>query len=97
MVMTQQYLIGELSLRLAQLQVLVADEASVHDVVRLRRLAEAVPVAELASIATRAIELVDDLCWDAVARGDVAAFSRESAASAELYEFGVCAGLLEEG
>jgi hypothetical protein len=95
--MTQQYLIGELSLRLAQLQALVADQESVHDLVRLRRLAEAAPVAELASITTCAIELVDDLCWDAVARGDVAAFGRESAAAAELYEFGVCAGLLEEG
>jgi hypothetical protein len=31
-----------------------------------------------------------------VARGDAVAFDRQAAVSAELYEFGVCADLLDE-
>ncbi|MBB3053336.1 hypothetical protein REH65_12550 [Saccharopolyspora sp. ID03-671] len=97
MAMTQQYLAGELSLRLAQLQTLAADETSLRRVASLRHHAETDPLTELASIANRAIDLADVLCWSSVTRGDVASFNREAAVSAELYEFSVCAGLLTEG
>ena len=44
----------------------------------------------------RAVELTDRVCWDALARGETGAFVREAAICAELWEFGVCAGLLED-
>jgi hypothetical protein len=95
MVMTQQYLAGELSLLLAQLQTVVTNEASVSAVARLRREAETQQSDGLVSVAIRALALGDGVCWEAVTCGDTAAFSRRSAASAELYQFGLCAGLLD--
>jgi hypothetical protein len=92
--MTRQYLAGELSWLLWQVQAVATDQAIAGDVARLRREAETVPVDALNSVAVRAIRLTDVLCWDSVSRGDVTAFNRQAAASADLYEFGVCAGLL---
>lgn len=94
--MTRQYLAGELSLLLSQLQATTTNRGIAGDVAVLRREAETLPVDTLTSVAMRAMRLTDVLCWDSLARGDVAAFSRQAAASAELYEFGVCAGLLKE-
>jgi hypothetical protein len=34
--------------------------------------------------------LADELCWDSLDRGDVAAFARQCACGAELREFCVC-------
>ena len=96
MVMTQQYLVGELSVLLAQLENLAAKQRPVQDVVRLRREVETMPLSAMPSITARTLALTDVLCWDAVTRGDVTTFSREAAFSAELYEFGVCAGLIEQ-
>ncbi len=95
--MTQQYLLGELSLILGELQGVATNEAVVRAVGRLRREAETTPPAALAPVVVRAVELTDRVCWDALTRGETAAFSREAAICAELWEFGVCAGLLEEG
>jgi hypothetical protein len=95
--MTQQYLVGELSLILGELQVVATTEAVVHDVVRLRREAETTPPAALGPVVVRAVTLIDRLCWDALTRGETAAFISEAAICAELRELGVCAGLLEEG
>jgi hypothetical protein len=92
--MTQQYLVGELSLLLGQLQTVVTNQAFVGDIVRLRREAEALPPTALSPVAVRALDLIDILCWDAVDRGDMVGFRRQAQVSAELYEFGVCAGLL---
>ena len=39
----------------------------------------------------------DSVCWDSLTRGDTAAFVRQAAICAELWNFGVCADLLEEG
>ena len=94
--MTQQYLAGELSLRLARLQAVAGNQASVRAVAHLRQEAETGPLTALASVATRALALTDDLCWDSLERGNAVAFSQQAAISAELREFGVCAGLLEE-
>lgn len=95
MVMTQQYLAGEMSLLLAQLRAVSADPTFAGQLESLRGEAENRPVTALRSVAVRAIRLTDVLCWDSVGRGDVASFDRQAAASAELYEFGLCAGFLE--
>jgi len=95
--MTQQYLAGELSLLLAQLQAVATDTAGVRDLARLRQEAETMPLLALPSVAVRALELADSVCWDSLTRGDTAAFVRQAAICAELWQFGVCAGLLEEG
>lgn len=97
MEMTQQYLLGELSLILGELQAVATTEAVVHDVARLRQEAETTPPAALAPLVVRAVELTDRVCWHALTRGETAAFGREATICAELWEFGVCAGLLEEG
>ena len=94
--MTQQYLVGELSLLLAELEAAASDASSARDVARLRRKAETLPPTALAPVLTRTIDVTDGLCWDALARGDTTAFNRQAAAGAQLRDFGVCAGLLEE-
>lgn len=94
--MTQQYLAGELSLRLAQLQTVAADTVWVRDLSRLRREAETIPLLTLHFVAMRALDLADDLCWDSLTRGDAAAFERQAATCADLLQFGVCARLLDE-
>jgi hypothetical protein len=94
--MTQQHLIGELSVCLEQLQGATADEAAL-DVARLRHQVEAGTPAGLGVAALRALALADGLCWASLSRGDTAAFSRQAKASADLRHFGVCARLLPEG
>lgn len=94
--MTQQYLLGELSLILRALQTVATNEAAVRDVAGLRREAETRPLAALASVAARALELTDHWCWDSLARGDAAAFARQAAIFVELSEFALCAGLVED-
>jgi hypothetical protein len=94
--MTQQYLTGELSLLLGQLQAATTSEASLPEVARLRQRAETGPRSAMASVVVRALEVADSACWDSLSRGDAAAFVRQAALSAELWEFGICAGLLED-
>jgi len=95
--MTRQYLAGELSVLLGRLQALDPHRELAGGITRLRYEAETCPLPSLASVAVRALWLIDDLCRESLASGDAVAFSHEAAISAELYEFGVCAGLLEEG
>jgi hypothetical protein len=94
--MTRQYMAGELSVRLERLQAVTTTEASGRDVWSLRQAAETEPIPALGSVAVRALALTEGLCWDSLNRGDTAAFTRQAAVCAELYEFGVCAGLLRE-
>jgi hypothetical protein len=94
--MTQQYLVGELSLLLAQLQAAAADPAFARAAAGLRRKAEICPLAALPSVIVRALELSDDLCWSSLGRGDTAAFTRQAEVSAELREFGVCSSMLDD-
>jgi hypothetical protein len=96
MVMTQQYVAGELSLLLAQLRAVATNPVSARGVAGLRREAETLPPTALASVAVRAMALGDRMCWDSIACGDTAAFDHQAAACATLHEFGVCAGLLED-
>lgn len=94
--MTQEYLIGELSVRLEQLQAATACGAA-PDVASLRNQVETGSLAGLASAALRALALADVLCWESLSRGDTAAFARQARASAELRQFSVCARLLGDG
>ena len=93
--MTQQYLIGELSVRLEELQA-TAHQAAARSVACLRREVETRPVAGLALAAAQAVALADSMCWDSLSRGDVTAFARQARFSAELRQFGICARLLNE-
>lgn len=94
--MTQQYIAGELSLLLGELQAAMRHEASVVEIAHLRQRAETGPRSALAPVAAHALEVADTECWDSLTRGDTAAFLRQAAVCAELWEFGVCAGLLQE-
>jgi hypothetical protein len=93
--MTRNYLVGELSVRLEQLQAVAAKSAA-DDVASLRHQVESGPLAMLAPAAAKAIALADGLCWDSLSRGDLGAFSRQAAVSAELRLFGVSARLITD-
>jgi hypothetical protein len=93
---TRQYLIGELSVRLEQLQA-TAPPAAARDVADLRCQVETRPVTWLPAELARALALADQACWDSLHRGDAAAFARQSAVGADLRLFGACARLLDDG
>jgi hypothetical protein len=92
--MTDQYLAGELSLLLARVPMVATDQASSEAAVRLRHLAETVPIADLGGIVVRGVALTNSLCWESLERGDAAAFARQAELGAELREFGASARLL---
>jgi hypothetical protein len=94
--MTRQYVAGELSVLLGHLQAAATTEESGREAWSLRHAAETEPVPALGSVTVRALALTEGLCWDSLKRGDTEAFTRQAAVCAELHEFGVCAGLLEE-
>jgi hypothetical protein len=94
--MTQQYLAGELSSLLGDLQAVATSGASARQLARLRDEAETSPLLALSSVAVRALLVTDDLCWESLTRADAGAFARQAQLGAELHEFGVCAGLLED-
>jgi hypothetical protein len=94
--MTQQYLAGELSVLLGQLQAVATNQAAVREVAQLRRDAETRPVTALPSLVVRALVLTDRLCWDSLEQGDAAAFTCQAAICAELRDFGICARLLKD-
>ena len=93
--MTQQYLIGELSVRLEQLQA-VATSGAASELARLRHDVEAGPVHALAAATAHAIALANGLCWESLGHGDAAAFARQARVSADLRQFGICAHLLTD-
>ncbi len=95
--MTRQYIAGELSLILGELQTVATSPATASAAARLRHEAEIVPFTALASVAVRGLELTDRACWDSLTGGELRAFDLEAAICTELWQFGVCAGLLEEG
>lgn len=96
MIMTQQYLVGELSVILGEVQAAATTEACARRAWDLRLEVESAPVTALPSAAARALALINSLCWESLTRGDAAAFARQAAICAELHEFGVCARLLSE-
>jgi hypothetical protein len=92
---TQDYLIGELSVCLQRLEAAAGREAA-GDVACLRREVEAGSRAELAASAVRALAVADGICWASLARGDGEAFICQAEASAELRQFAICARLITE-
>lgn len=94
--MTQQYLVGELSLILGELQAAAPNEPVVREVVQLRREAENTRPGALGPVVARALKLTDRVCWDALTRGGSAAFIRDTSIWSDLWEFGLCAGFVEE-
>ena len=94
--MTKQYLVGEFSVLLAQLQAVATDPASERALARLRREVESHPPEALAAELIRTLAVTDELCFDSLAHGDVTAFDCQAATVAQLRGFGVCAGLLDE-
>lgn len=96
MVMTQQYVAGELSVLLDQLREVATCPQHSSEVDQLRQQAETLPFRALGWVTTSALHVADALCWDSLARGDVAGFDRQAEMSAQLHEFAVCAALLPE-
>jgi hypothetical protein len=96
MVMTQQYLAGELSLLLSEVEQLARQHSWAGAVALLRREAEMTQPAALGAVAVRGLQLADALCWCSLADGDVAAFENQAGVVSRLFEFGVCAGLVDE-
>lgn len=94
--MTRQYVAGELSVLLAHVEAVTTTEAAGRAAWSLRHAAENEPIQALGLVATRALALTESLCWESLSRGDTAAFTRQAAVGAELHDFGVCAGLIEE-
>jgi len=92
---TQDYLIGEVSVCLQRLEAAAGHEA-IGDVVRLRREVEAGPLAGLAAAVARALAVADGLCWASLARRDTEAFTGQAQAAAELRQFAVCARLIAD-
>jgi hypothetical protein len=89
--MTQQYLVGQLSALLGELERTAAEwEALVHD---LRRVVECSQPPTLPALVGDVLELSDSVCWTALDQGDVGRFCSCARAAAELGEFIESAGL----
>jgi len=93
--MTQQYVIGQFSALLGDLQPPLGEclAVTVHD---LRREVESCPLAGLSKLAREAMCLTDVICWSALERGDSSGFCRYAQAARALWEFADSAGLLRE-
>jgi hypothetical protein len=96
MVVTQQYLIGELSLLLSNVAAVATNDDNVEEALRLRRRAETSTPEDLTAVAVSALRLTDVLCLMSLSRGDTTAFTAQVEVSRGLYEFGVCSGLFDE-
>jgi hypothetical protein len=90
---TQQYLIGQFSVLLGELQPppgeLMAD--AVRD---LREQVESSPLQMLPKLAHDAMRLTEAICWGALERGDPGGFCRYADAAVALGEFANSAGLI---
>jgi hypothetical protein len=94
--MTRDYLIGELSARLEQLQAATRHPAATGEVANLRRQVETRSATWLGTEVTQALALADHLCWESLSQGDTAAFDRQAAIGAGLRLFGTCARLIDD-
>jgi hypothetical protein len=93
---TEQYTIGELSVRLLQLGAVAPSQESACAFARLRGETETAPSETLPNIALQALHLLRGLCGDSLARGDLQALTSQATMAAELREFAVSARLLAE-
>jgi len=91
--MTQQYIVGEFSSLLAELQP-APGELFAGAVDGLRHEVEVGPQAELPWLAQKALTLADMICWAALEQGDTHGFCRYVGTAIALREFAVGASLL---
>jgi hypothetical protein len=90
---TQDYLIGEVSICLQRLEAVAGDDA-IDDVARLKHEVEAGSRTGLTAAVARALAVADRMCWASLGRGDAEAFVCQARASADLWQFGICARLI---
>ena len=95
-VMTRQYLRGEVLLLLSRLEGVAPCRQSAAGLTPLRRRAETVPLEALPQVLRDALAQVEAWCWSALG-ADGALFQRECQVAADLYEFGLCSGMLAPG
>ncbi|HEX8977606.1 MAG TPA: hypothetical protein VF781_13940 [Solirubrobacteraceae bacterium] len=93
--MTQQYLIGQFSALLGELQPTGGEGLTVA-VHQLRREVERSPLPMLPQLAQAAMSLTDMVCWAALEDGNPDGFCRCAETASTLREFAGCAGLLPE-
>jgi hypothetical protein len=89
---TQQYIVGQFSVLLSELEVAAGGRVGV--VRDLRWEVEHLPVGMLAGLARRSLDVTDGLCWSALEQGDVAGFRACSWVAVALAAFAKNAGLL---
>ena len=94
--MTQQYIVGELSLWLLQLQSIAPDDTTAAGLARLRLDTEQASLEALPEMALRALDLTRELCRESLARGDLRALTHQATLACELREFAAAASLLSE-
>ncbi len=94
--MTCQYLAGELSALLGELEATVLSGEERADLTVLRHEAETVPPTALPSVARRALDCARGLCWASLSRGDMVNLALRATVCAHLREFIVCARLLSD-
>lgn len=91
--MTQQYIVGEFSSLLAELQP-APDERLGGAANQLRREVEVSPPALLPQLAREAINLTELMCWVDLEQGDVGGFCRHAKTASALRDFTASASLL---
>ena len=92
--MTQQYIVGQFSMLLEDLQPPSGEWLAA--VRKLRSEVESCPLSVLPQLAQEAIGLTDRICWSAVEQGDVSSFCGYARSAAALGEFLDNARLLQE-
>jgi hypothetical protein len=92
--MTQQYIAGQFSLLLAELQPVSGVWRRRVDA--LRSDVEHAPLARLPDLAFEAMALTDRICWTALERGDMGDFCGVATTAVALADFAVNAGLVPE-
>ncbi len=92
---TRQYLSGELSLRLGELESVAGDPRHQQLVRQLRRDAEWMPTGRLGDLVWRGLQLGEEACWLALEEGDWQQFLRRISVCSALWEFGLCSCLID--
>jgi hypothetical protein len=91
--MTQQYIVGQLSSLLSELESVRGEWRG--DVRELRRDVESSPLTRLPELARRALNLIDMICWADLEDGDARGFNRHARTALALHEFADSARLLQ--
>lgn len=92
--MTQQYIVGQFSVLLEDLQ---PPSGELLTAVReLRSEVERCPLSMLPALAQQAVSLTDTICWNALEQGDAGGFCAYAKRAAALGEFIDAARLLGE-